>query len=68
MATSFSTGTPVDKILQDDKGLLVLVRCATGDIPSAVAGYSVGCILINTTSGAIYTNTGTASSCTFATV
>lgn len=68
MATSFSTGTPVDKILQDDKGLLVLVRCATGDIPSAVAGYAIGCLLVDTTTGTLYINTGTASSCTFTAV
>lgn len=68
MATSFSSGSPIDKILVDDKGLVVLCRCATGDIPSGASGYSIGCLLINTTSGVHYYNSGTATSCTFSAV
>lgn len=40
-------------------------KCATGDIPSAVTGYAVGCLLTNTTSGVLYSNTGSVTSCTF---
>lgn len=35
------------------------------DIPSAVAGYAVGCLFIKTDTGATYRNTGTVTSCTF---
>jgi hypothetical protein len=33
--------------------------------PSGKPGYTVGCIFVNTSTGAISTNTGTTSSCTF---
>lgn len=55
----------VDVALTDASGNAVLVRCATANIPSAVAGYAVGCILQNITTGHIYQNEGTASSCSF---
>ena len=55
----------VQTALVDEFGNAILVKCATGSIPSGVAGYAVGCLLINTTSGVLYTNTGTVSSCTF---
>ena len=36
-----------------------------GTTPTAVAGYAVGCILVSTTTGIPWSNTGTAASCTF---
>jgi len=55
----------VNSAFIDEYGNAILVKCATGDIPSAVAGYAVGCLLINTTTGNLYTNTGSVTSCTF---
>lgn len=52
----------------DESGNITKCKCATADIPSAVSGYAKGCILVNTTTGLLYTNTGTSSSCTFALV
>ena len=57
----------VTYILNDASGNALLVTAATGDIPSAKAGYAVGCLLINTTSGVLYYN-NSVTSCTFATV
>jgi hypothetical protein len=37
----------------------------TANIPDQVAGYAIGCILINGQAGTIYSNTGTAALCTF---
>lgn len=54
--------------LTDESGNAILVKCATGDIPSSASGYAIGCMLVNTTTGTLYTNTGTASSCTFTAV
>lgn len=51
--------------LTDNFGNADLVRCAVASIPSAVAGYAIGCILKATDTGGIYTNTGTTTSCTF---
>lgn len=42
-----------------------IVFCSCTSIPSQTAGFAVGCILIYTTTGAIYTNTGTTDLCTF---
>lgn len=61
------TSTGVKVALTDESGNAILVKCATGDIPSGVAGYAVGCLLINTTSGVLYYN-NSVTSCTFATV
>ena len=55
----------VQTALVDENGYAILVKCPTASIPSAVAGYAVGCLLINTTSGVLYTNTGSVTSCTF---
>jgi hypothetical protein len=52
-------------IEKDSDGLVSRCKCATGSIPSAVAGYAVGCVLTDTTTGHVYVNTGSASSCTF---
>ncbi len=49
---------------KDENGLVTRCRCATGAIQSAVAGYAVGCILIDTTTGKVYQN-NSATSCTF---
>lgn len=49
----------------DISGNATRVRCATGDIPSAATGYAVGCLLTDTTTGLQYTNTGSATSCSF---
>jgi len=65
MATNYFTGATVDKSLSDNAGNAVLVRSTVANIPSAVAGYAVGCLLQATDTGGIYTNTGTISSATF---
>lgn len=65
VAPEFSSG--VQYMLIDEKGDALLVKCATGDIPSGVAGFAVGCLLINTTSGVLYYN-NSVTSCTFAAV
>ena len=54
--------------LTDESNNAILVKCATGSIPSGNAGYAIGCELIDTTTGLLYTNTGTAASCTFTAV
>lgn len=47
------------------QGARILVRSTVANIPSSVAGYAVGCLLQASDTGGIYTNTGTAESCTF---
>lgn len=66
MATNFfpSNGL-VRASLSNELGQVALAECLVADIPSAVAGYAVGCELIATDTGAHYYNTGTATSCTF---
>ena len=49
----------------DIYGNAVKVSCATGDIPSGDAGYSVGCSLTDSTTGLHYYNAGSITSCTF---
>lgn len=51
--------------LIDRSGNIILCSATTGNTPSAAAGYAIGCILINETTGVPYYNSGTASSCTF---
>lgn len=60
--------TGVKVALADEFGFGFIVKCATGNIPSGVAGYAVGCILVDTTSGTPYKNTGTTTSCTFSAI
>lgn len=60
--TQSSISTNVKVGLADVNGNAVL---CTGTTPTAVAGYAVGCILIDTTTGISWSNTGTAASCTF---
>ena len=55
----------IDVALTDEHGNATLAKCPTASIPSATAGYAIGCILIDTTTGQLHYNTGTASSCTF---
>lgn len=43
----------------------ILVKCPTASIPNAVAGYAIGCVLIDTTTGLTYYNSGSETSCTF---
>lgn len=65
IGTNLFTGGTVDIALCDLAGDAMMVKCTTGNIPSAAAGYAVGCLLINTSSGTLYTNTGSNTSCTF---
>lgn len=51
--------------MTDQDGNADTVRCSTANIPSGVAGYAIGCTLKSTTSGTIYSNIGTTSSCNF---
>ena len=51
--------------LTDSLGLATLISAATANIPSAVAGYAIGCICMDETTGLGYMNTGSATSCTF---
>lgn len=58
--------TVITVLAKDSSENILLCTCsATASIPSQVAGYAVGCILINTATGAIYTNQGTALLCSF---
>jgi len=61
----FHGNQTVDIALGDENGNAILVKCLAANIPSAVAGYAVGCELIATDTGAHYYNLGTASSCNF---
>ncbi len=61
----FAAKGAVQVALTDASDNAVLVRCTTANIPSAVSGYAVGCLLQATDDGGIFANTGTASSCTF---
>lgn len=66
--TSNFDGQTVSVDRADENGNVILCKCATGSIPSAAAGYAVGCILIDTTTGLLYSNTGSVTSCTFTSV
>lgn len=64
--TNFFDGTSTVQIaLTDASGNAVLARGTVANLPSAVSGYAVSCIYQATDSGAIYENTGSATSCTF---
>ena len=52
----------------DRAGNILFCTAATGDIPSASAGYAVGCLLIDSTTGTHYYNSGSITSCTFSAV
>ena len=55
----------VKSALTDDSGNSVLISCTVANLPSAVAGYVIGCLAIATDSGVLYCNTGTAASASF---
>lgn len=56
--------TTVDCALTDKSGNARLITCTVANLPSAVAGYAIGCIAM-TEAGALYSNTGSATSATF---
>lgn len=62
-----ATGT-VQVALGDNNGTAVLIACTAANLPSAVAGYSKGCIAMATDTGVLYTNTGSSTSATFTAV
>ena len=62
---SGSSNGAVTVLETNEDGLVTIAKCATGSIPSAVAGYAIGCLLIDTTTGKLYYNSNTAASCTF---
>jgi hypothetical protein len=71
VGTNFFTQTGDTNVyvaLKDGSGNAMLGYAPTANMPSAVAGYGVGCLLLNTTSGSAYANIGSATSCTFVTV
>ena len=49
----------------DEYGNAMFGECTVALLPSAVAGYAIGCELVATDTGAHYYNLGTAASCTF---
>lgn len=53
--TGISNGA-VTVLEKDGSGNIIKCKCATGSIPSGVAGYAVGCLLIDTTTGKLYYN------------
>lgn len=55
----------VNVSLTNSDGNATRVSCTTSNIPSGAAGYAVGCTLQNSTTGILYTNLGTTTSCTF---
>ncbi|MEI6532496.1 MAG: hypothetical protein WCO06_01510 [Candidatus Roizmanbacteria bacterium] len=61
-----AAGSNIEFAFHDGSGNSTKVRCATADIPSAATGYAIGCMLVDTTTGELYTNIGTATSCSFA--
>jgi len=50
-----------------DSNIILCTLTATNQLPNQVAGYAVGCILIDqqASAGTIYSNRGTALLCTF---
>ncbi len=68
--TTFSVASPVStgvKIqLTNDAGQPILIICTVANLPSAVAGYAVGCLAMTTDSGVIYKNSS-ATSASFST-
>lgn len=54
--------------LTDVSGNAIFGYSPSANMPSSVSGYSIGCILVNTTTGSPYVNIGTATSCTFFTL
>jgi hypothetical protein len=46
----------VTVLARDSDSNVVLCKCAVGNIPASKAGYAVGCLLMNTTDGKLYSN------------
>lgn len=65
--TNFWTklNSTVDVALTDGNGNAMLVRSTVANIPSAAAGYAIGCDLIASDTGNHYYNKGSATSCDF---
>jgi 3D (Asp-Asp-Asp) domain-containing protein len=61
-------GASVQTALCDEVGNAMLIKFATANKPSTKAGYAVGCIGIDTTTGATYVNVGTIASCSFVSI
>jgi hypothetical protein len=55
-------------VLAENTSQLAIMATATGAPPSALAGYAYGCIYVRQSNGALYANTGGATSCTFSLV
>ena len=56
----------VQTSLVNEVGDAVMARClTTATIPSAKAGYAVGCLLTNGTTGSLFINQGSTTSCSF---
>lgn len=51
--------------LTDINGNAILGYAPSANMPSAVAGYAIGCLLLNATSGSPFVNVGTTTSCSF---
>ena len=58
-------GAAVMIAFSDEAQNALLAKGTTANLPSAVAGYAIGCTYIATDTGAQYVNVGTASSCSF---
>jgi len=67
MATGYGTnqGSLIDTYFTNPAQNFIFVRCLAANIPNAVAGYATGCVLFASDTGLAYTNTGSATSCTF---
>lgn len=55
----------VQTALIDSDGYALFVKAATANIPSAKAGYQIGCHLADLTTGSFFLNRGTTASCSF---
>ena len=58
-------GTSVMAALSDESNNYMLIKCTVSNIPASTSGYGKGCICQATDTGALYTNQGTATSCSF---
>lgn len=63
MAVPITTG--IEGFFTNNAGDWILVRSTTSGIPSGTAGYAIGCTLQNATTGSLFINQGSATSCTF---
>lgn len=55
----------VTVLARDSSNDVLMCKCATGSIPAAATGYAKGCLLVDTTTGRLYSNLGTTSSSSF---